>query len=213
MSEPATPLFPGFVTGESSDPVLAKSLMELFFQAPAANGILVFEDNDYLGVILKRDIEIGIAEGRFVFSENMNFVNIKDLSGVLFRENGNSVKIPVVDKSGELIRIITHEEYACQFYFENYLPHFREQNVLDYLEHPLIITNHFKKAVYANQKAMELLEMDVAGRNLTPVLKRFHMNVVKESMILEKNGELFRLVISHSLSKNFSYYIYQFFKA
>ncbi len=42
------------------DTELIKDLMELFFHAPMANGILVFEDNDYLGVVLKRDIEIGI---------------------------------------------------------------------------------------------------------------------------------------------------------
>lgn len=216
MIEPVNPLFPAYeaaCASDRGDPEVAKRLMELFFQAPAAHGILVFEDNDYLGVVLKRDIEMGIAEGKFVLSENLNFVNVKELSGLLFRDNGVGAKIPVIGKDGVLIRIITHDEYVCQFHFDSYLPHFKEQNALDYLEHPLVITNHFKKAIYANQKAMELLETDVAGKNLTPILKSFHMNMVKDSMILEKNGELFRLTISHSLSKSFSYYVYQFFKA
>jgi hypothetical protein len=192
---------------------LARRLMELFFQAPAASALLVFEDNDYLGVVLKRDIEIGISEGNFSLSENLNFVKQKDLPAVIFRENGNGVKIPVIDREGELIRIISHEEYVCQFQFESYIPHFSEQAVLDSLEHPVVITSHFKKVVYANKKAMELFNMDLVGRNIAPVLKDFHMNVVKDSMILEQNGALYRLTISHSLTRNFSYLFYQFFRA
>jgi hypothetical protein len=77
----------------------------------------------------------------------------------------------------------------------------------------VVITSHFKKVIYANRKAMELFNMDLAGRNLTPILKDFHMNVVKDSMILEQNGVLYRLTISNSLSKTFSYLVYQFFQA
>ena len=75
------------------------------------------------------------------------------------------------------------------------------------------IHQHSPLSISANRKAMELFNMDLAGRNIAPILKDFHMNVVKDSMILEQNGVLYRLTISNSLSKTFSYLVYQFFQA
>ena len=192
---------------------LIKDLMELFFHAPMANGILVFEDNDYLGVVLKRDIEIGIMDGNFNFFENISFIKLNQLQNSLFKkESLKANKVPVVDKTGKLIRIISFEEFQSQFYFDEFIPHFKEQNVFDNLEHPLVITNHFKKTIYANKSALELMERDIIGKNYSSLLKLFEIQMVEGSMILEKKEEIYQLSISHSLAKNFSYYVYQFFK-
>ena len=193
---------------------LAKELLELFFHAPAVNGILVFEDNDYLGVVLKRDIEIGIMEGNFNLFENINFMKINQIQNSLFKnETIKSTKIPVVDKAGKLIRIISHEEFLCHFYFEDFIEHFKEGNVFDYLDHPLVITNHFKKTIYANKKALEWIEKDFIGKNFTSVLKQFDIRITSGEMFIEKKETYYRLFISHAAAKNFSYYVYQFFSS
>jgi hypothetical protein len=192
---------------------LAKNLMELFFHAPAVNGILVFEDNDYLGVILKRDIEIGVMEGNFNLFENINFMKLAQLPPVLFKNEGlKNIKIPVVDKTGNLIRIISYEEFLSQFFFDEFINHFKTENVLDHLEHPVVITNHFKKTVYLNKSALELIERDILGKNLSIFLKTFDIKMDGEQMFLKKKDHEYRLVISSSSSKNFSFFVYQFFK-
>jgi hypothetical protein len=196
-----------------NDIELAKKLMQLFFLAPAAHGALVFEDNDYLGVVLKRDIEIGIMEGCFSLFENINLIKMSQLTQTLFRNNNSkNLLLPVIDKGGTLLRIISYEEFQCHFFFDEYIPHFKIQGVLDDLECPLVITNHFKKAIFANRKALELIERDIEGRNFSDFLKQFNIKNVGYFMIVEKKGLSYNLIISHSENKNFSYYFYLFLK-
>ncbi len=192
---------------------LARSLMNLFFQAPAAHGILVFEDNDYLGVVLKRDIEIGIMEGSFNLFENINMIKLNQLTQVVFKnQTSKNLQVPVIDKAGSLMRIISFEEFQCQFYFDEYTPHFNIQNVLDELEHPLVITNHFKKTIYANKKAMEMLECDIEGKNFSEILKHFEIKTIGTFMLIENCKHSYNLIISHSETKHFSYFVYLFLK-
>jgi len=192
---------------------LAKDLMKLFFRAPAANGILVFEDNDYLGVILKRDIEIGIAEGNFNLFENINMIRVVQLPQILFKSNtSRNLQVPVIDKAGSFIRIISYEEFMSQFFFEEYLNHFKIQNVFENLEHPLVITNHFKKTLFANKQALELIKSDIEGKNFCEILKQFEIKKVRTFLWVEKGKNSYQLIVSHSESKNFSYYVYLFLK-
>jgi hypothetical protein len=192
---------------------MAKSLMKLFFHAPASHGIIVFEDNDYLGVILKRDIEIGIMEEKFSLYENINMIKVKDLSQTLFRNNASkNLRVPVIDKAGTLLRIISSEEFQCQFFFEEYLPHFKILGVFEEMEHPMVITNHFKKTIFANRKALELTEMDIEGKMFSVFMSRFEIKTVGDFLIVEKKGVSFNLIVSRSESRNFSYFIYLFVK-
>jgi hypothetical protein len=192
---------------------LAKKLMQFFFLAPAAHGALVFEDNDYLGVVLKRDIEIGIMEGRFSLFENINLIKMSQLAQTLFKSNNiKNLLLPVIDKTGALLRIISFEEFQCHFFFDEYKPHFKIQGVLDDLEYPLVITNHFKKTIFVNRKALELIEKDIEGRNFTEILKHFDIKNVGDFMIVEKKGISYNLIITRSENKNFSYYLYLFIK-
>lgn len=192
---------------------LAKELMQYFFHAPGANGILVYEDNDYLGIVLKRDIEIGIMEGNFNLFENINFVRLNQITGVLFKnENIKNAQIPVIDKTGKLIRIISQEEFQCHFYFDEYIGHFKEQLVLDNLEHPFIMTSHFKKTIYANKAALELFEKDIIGKSFNLILKLYQIKIKDNLMVLEKNENTYNLIISHSCTPQFSCFIYQLFK-
>ncbi len=192
---------------------MAKSLMKLFFHAPAAHGIIVFEDNDYLGVVLKRDIEIGIMEESFSLYENISMIKVSQLSQTLFRNNSNkNLQVPVIDKAGSLLRIISFEEFQCHFFFDEYMPHFKILGVIEDLEHPLVITNHFKKTIFANRKALELIERDIEGKIFTEVLNHFEIKTVGDFMLIEKKGVSYNLLISHSESRNFSYYLYLFLK-
>lgn len=189
---------------------LARELIQLFFLAPGTNGILVFEDNDYLGVILKRDVEMGLSEGTFQLFENINTIRAAQLPQVLFKKGeGKNCKVPVVDKAGKLQRILSHDEFLCQFDFESYKGHFKPQSVLDDLDHPFIITNFFKKTIYANKQALALAGKDFIGKSFTPVLKSFHLRLEGPEMFLIRNDETFRLCISRSESKNFATWVYQ----
>ncbi len=153
------------------------------------------------------------CEGNFNFFENISFIKLNQLSNSLFKnDSSKNNKVPVIDKAGKLIRIISYEEFLSQFFFDEFITHFKEQNVFDNLENPLVITNHFKKTVYANKAALELMERDIVGKNFSSILKLFEIQIVEGSMILEKKEEIYHLVISHSQAKNFSYFVYQFFK-
>jgi hypothetical protein len=199
--------------GKETEIDLAKSLMKLFFHAPAAHGLIIFEDNDYLGVVLKRDIEIGIMEGRFSLYENISMIKISQLSQTLFKSNTTkNVQVPVIDKTGALLRIISYDEFQCQFYFDEYIPHFKILGVIDDMEHPFVITNHFKKTIYANRQALELIQRDIEGKIFSEALKRFEIKNVGDFMRVINKDSSYNLIISHSESRNFSYYVYIFLK-
>ncbi len=194
------------------DDAVAKNLLQLFFQAPLVNALLVFEDNDYLGVVFKRDIERGISTGSFQLFENISFIRSDDLQTVLFSHQvTKSVRIPVIDKVGNLLRIISYDEYMSQLFFEKFIFKFDLEAVLDNLDHPLIITNHFKKVLYLNKRALEMIEKDFLGRKMSELLKNFTVEMVNDKMILTKDEAIYHLVINHSSMKNFSFIIYQFF--
>lgn len=193
---------------------LAKSLLQLFFQAPLVNAILVFEDNDYLGVVFKKDIERGIMTGNFQLFENISFIRTDDLQTVLFSHQvTKSVRIPVIDKVGNLIRIISYDEYMSQLFFEKFIFKFDLESVLDNLDHPLIITNHFKKTLYLNKKALEMIEKDFLGRKIPELMKSFNVEMSGDKIILTKDDKTYHLVINNSSMKNFSFILYQFFSA
>lgn len=202
-----------------TEPSLAKNLLEMFFHAPAANAILVFEENRYRGVILKRDVEMGIAEGHFAMDANVNPVRPEELSGLVFRNGGLSpgsgvpAGVPAVDEEGRLIRILSREEFQCQFFFGDFRKEFDTTGVLASLEHPLIVTDVFLKTVYANEKARDLMGGELEGENLGDRLARFHISSVRDSRFLEKDGRLFRMETVRSESDRFAYRVYLFIPA
>ncbi len=119
----------------------------------------------------------------------------------------------MIDKGGSLIRIISYDEFMSQLFFEKFIFKFDLESALDNLDHPLIITNHFKKILYLNKKALEMIEKDILGRKITELLKTFTIEMVNDRMILTKDDNIYNLVINSSTMKNFSFVIYQFFSA
>ncbi len=191
---------------------LSKDLIKYFFQAPSANGLLVFEDNEYLGVVLKKDIEFGITTKNFKLFENINFIRISEIEDIIFKENNKkSAKVPVVDKSGNLLKIITYDEFLSHFYFDDFITGFKPNSVFDDLDHPIFITNFFKRCLYTNKKGFELAEFDIIGKNISNLLKKFEIKKMDKGMLLEKNGKMYTLYISHSETKNFYFLVYDFF--
>jgi hypothetical protein len=192
---------------------LARELMKYFFYAPHANGILVFEDNEYLGVVLKKDVEYGITSGNFKLFENINILKVNELSTLLFRESSKkNAKVPVIDKAGNLIRIISYEEFISQFYFDEFVKNFKSGAFLDNLDYPLVITNCFKKCLYANKMAFNLAEFDFLGKSINLLLKKFEIKKIDRGLVLENKKDRFTLFISKSENKNFLYYVYNFLK-
>ena len=187
-----------------------KELMELFFHAPAANGILVFDENDYFGVLFKRDIELGLMEQNFDLESNINFIRVSQLSDVLYKNDAKNIKIPVIDRLGKLIRIISLDEFHCHFEFNHYLPHFKPSFVLDEMDHAMVVTSHFRKVIYTNKTALELFQEDLLGKPLNSYLKKFEMKILGKTMHLYLKNKSYQLIISHSVSRNFSYNLFQF---
>lgn len=194
------------------DDGLAKQLLTLFFKAPLVNALLVFEENDYLGVVLKRDIERGLKEANFELYRNINLIHRDDLGNVLFRHQvTKSVSIPVIDKAGTFVKFISYDEFVSQLYFEKYIFKFDPESVLDNLDHPMIITNHFKKVLYLNKMALEMLQEDALGGKMASILKEFRIEINGDRMFVTKDDMTYYLIINNSSTKNFSYIIYQFF--
>ncbi len=190
----------------------ARNLMELFFQAPTVSAILVFDDMEYFGAVLKRDVEIGMREGSFNLFENISLIPIESLERYLFASKADpKTKIPTIDKTGKPIRLISHREFLSQFYFENFLQKFELQNVWDYLEHPLLVTNYFKKILYLNREALLLCGKDFIGKSFSRFSKNFDIKIDGENLLFQKNDHFCRLLMSQSESKDFFYRVYQLF--
>ncbi len=192
---------------------LAHRLLQLFFQAPLVNALLVFEDNEYLGVIFKKDIQIGLKENNFDLSLNLNFIQEQEVRDIILSSDKqkDALKIPVIDKEGHLLKIISFQEFESQFYFNHFLEEFSLEHVWDSLDHPLILTNHFKKVLYLNKQAFLLARKDLLGTKLSQFLNLFEMEMNMDRMILSRIDQMFHLVISHAHSEYFDYQLYQFF--
>ncbi|OHD53424.1 MAG: hypothetical protein A2Y33_14990 [Spirochaetes bacterium GWF1_51_8] len=190
---------------------IAQKLLGLFFKAPLVHALLVFEDNEFFGVVFKRDIELGMREGNFELYENINTIRVDELSSMLFANQATSTTvIPVIDKVGNLVKIMTYEEYESHFHFDRYIANFSVSPVLDNLDHPVVVTNHFKRILYMNNLAMETAGKDYLGWNVNSLLKQFDIEIAGEKMIVTKDDKVFHLHIHYSLAENFSYHVYQF---
>jgi transcriptional regulator with PAS, ATPase and Fis domain len=193
---------------------LAQHLLQLFFQAPLVNALLVFEDHDYLGIIFKKDIQIGITEQNFDLELNINFIDAAEVRDIILSPDREkeSLKIPVVDKEGHLIKIISFSEFESQFYFNHFLESFSLEHIWDHMDHPLIITNHFNKVLYLNKEAFIMAGKDLLGSRLNKFLNQFEIEIIQDRMTLTRGDKMYHLVISHSHDDTFDYQIYQFFE-
>lgn len=190
---------------------LGRELIRHFFNAPQVEAMLVFEDNEYFGIVLKKDVEMSLVKRNFELGGNINRVKPSQLPLLLFRgEPGKNTRIPVIDKAGNLIRIISYEEYESHFDADTFLPRFRPSATLEGLSHPLVITNHFRKILYANRKALELSRIDLPGKPFSAMLRLFEIRSLSDRMLLENADKKYHLFISASDHKGFSSYLYQF---
>jgi len=191
---------------------IAQNLMNLFFLAPTVNAILVFDDTEYLGALLKRDLEIGIKKKSFEFFENINLIRMENLEQFVLNDfSKEETRIPVVDKTGELLRIISYREFLSQFHFGKFLQDFQQREVWDYMDHPIIITNHFKKILYLNRQALNLTKKDLIGQRFSRFLKYFDIKIKDDTPLLQHHAQAYRLQKDLSESKEFFYRIYQLF--
>lgn len=190
--------------------VLAKHLLQLFFNAPLVKGLLVFEDNDYLGVVFKKDVELGVSSRKFVFDEQVNYIRFDEIQALIFcREPGPEIRIPVVDKSGSLIKIISFDEFESVFYFNRFIENFTPEKILDNLGHPLLITNCFKRILYLNKQALMLVQRDYLGERIALYFKNFSIEMIQDNMFLTQGDKSFRLLIGDSNRDGFDYLVYQ----
>ncbi len=193
--------------------VSAQQLLQIFFQAPLVNSLLVYEDNEYLGMVFKKDIQLGIQEGVFDLELNINFIEKNEVANFLIREEKDreNLRIPVIDKQGHLITIMTFREFECQFAFHRFLDDFHMDNIWDNLDHPLLITDHFKKVLYLNKEAFLLARKDLLGTRIQPFLKLFSMEIKEDRMLLTHIDRTYELVISLSQHQDFKYQVYQLY--
>jgi hypothetical protein len=190
---------------------IGRELIRHFFHAPQVEALLVFEDNEYFGIVLKKDIEMSLVKKGFELGGNINRVKPAQLPLLLFRgEPGKTTRIPVIDKTGRLQRIISYEEYESQFDTDAYLPHFKPSSTLEGLAHPVVVTNHFRRILYANRRAMETAGMDLPGKPFSALLRLFEIRSLSRRMLIEKGEAHFELLITSSDFKGFSSFLYQF---
>jgi len=190
---------------------LAQKLLSFFFKAPLVNALLVFEDNEYFGVVFKRDIEMGIRDGSFRLFENISTLRAEELATVLFAQQVSSdTVIPVIDKVGNLNKIISYEEFESHFHFDRFIENFSVSPVIDSLDTPIIVTNHFKRILYMNRGAYEIAGKDFTGWNISSLLKQCEIEISGDRMLATAGERTYQLHIHFSLTEIFSYHVYQF---
>jgi hypothetical protein len=190
---------------------LAQKLLSFFFKAPLVNALLVFEDNEYFGVVFKRDIEMGLREGNFQLFENISTIRAEELTTVLFAQQVSSgTVIPVIDKVGNLNKIISYEEFESHFHFDRFIADFSVAPVIESLDTPIMVTNHFKRILYMNRGAYEIAEKDFTGWNIGSLLKQFEIEISGDKMLVTAGEMTYQLHIHFAMAENFSYHVYQF---
>lgn len=192
---------------------IAHQLLQLFFQAPLSNALLVYEENDYQGLVFKKDVQLGIQEEGFDLAMNINYIEKQDAADLILKTDTEreQIKIPAIDRQGQLLAFLSYQEFICQFSFHHFLDGFHMDRVWDALDHPLIITDYFKKVLYLNKEALLISRKDLLGQKINPFLRQFSMEIKEEKMVLLHIDKIWELVISQAKTRDFHYWIYQFF--
>lgn len=192
-------------------PLSPQELLGLFYQAPYAQGLLVFNGGEYEGVVFKKDIERNLHLKNFSLRAFLQPLSFSQLEEFLFaKEPTPRLTIPVVLSDRETYRFITYQEFRWHFHPEEFPMGIIEQ-VIQVLDHPLVVCSSFRRVLYQNKKAFELFEADLLGKNLSSALRQWALEEKEGFFLVYSDRGRYRLFISQAEEKNFFLLVFQFF--
>ncbi|MGL5955832.1 MAG: hypothetical protein ACRC0X_04410 [Brevinema sp.] len=184
----------------------------MFLEHPHLNACPVFQDHQFLGILLKKDLEKQLSHQDHDISDLIIQVSSEHLEQILFHDTPHvKTKIPYINKSGILLGALLYDEFVSEFFPEDFVTKLSFHEIFNYYEYPVLILNQFKTILYLNHQAQELLTDKVFGVKISDALLAFDMRMNDQEMILQRHEESWRLMISKSMTPYALYYIYQFF--
>ncbi|MGL4389123.1 MAG: hypothetical protein ACRCTJ_07010 [Brevinema sp.] len=187
-----------------------QNIYHLFLTYPYLNALLVFDDHEFAGILLKKDIESALKSKDSFLIDKINKVSKEDLEKSIFNENPKlNMKIPFISLTGEIQDLMSYDEFVSEFFPEDFSQRLSLQEVFFCLSHPLVIMNRFKRILYLNKSAEELLSEKARGEKITDVMLGFQINCEGDRILIHRQKEMWKLIISESESKFAFYFIYQ----
>ncbi|MGL4676709.1 MAG: hypothetical protein ACRCWI_03475 [Brevinema sp.] len=186
-------------------------IYQMFLEHPHLNACPVFQDQKFLGILLKKDLENQLSRMDADIEDLIIQVPVDHLEQILFHVPPHvKTKIPYINKLGILLGALLYDEFVSEFFPRDFVTKLSFHEIFNYYEYPVLILNQFKTILYLNYQAQELLTDKVFGMKISDALLAFDISVNNEQeMILRRQEESWRLIISKSITPYAQYYVYQ----
>lgn len=188
-----------------------QNIYHLFLQFPYLNACLVFDNNNFSGILLKKDLEDSLKMNDNFLVDKIINISKDAVEELLFNETPKlKMQIPFISLMGEVQGLIFYDEFVSEFFTDDFLTRLSLQEVFGNLMHPILIMNRFKRILYLNKKAEEIFSQQALGQKVSDVMLSFDINCGDDNRILiSRQHECWQLLISESVTPFAKYYIYQ----
>ena len=186
-------------------------IYQLFLEYSYINACLVFEDQVFQGILLKKDLERKLSDIDDCILEHIIKIPLENLEDILFNEPPSiRMKIPYINSKGQILGILLYDEFVSEFFPMDFATRLSLQELFNYYENPILILNQFKTILSMNSAGRELLSEKVLGIKIGDALLAFQIGHEGEQMTITRQEEKWSLIIFKSQTPHASYHIYQF---
>ena len=186
-------------------------IYQLFLEYSYINACLVFEDQVFQGILLKKDLERKLSDIDDCILEHIIKIPLENLEDILFNEPPSiRMKIPYINSNGEILGALLYDEFVSEFFPMDFATRLSLQELFNYYENPILILNQFKTILSMNSAGRELLSEKVLGIKIGDALLAFQIGHEGEQMTITRQEEKWSLIIFKSQTPHASYHIYQF---
>ena len=186
-------------------------IYQLFLEYSYINACLVFEDQNFQGILLKKDLERKLSDTDASILDHIIKIPLENLEDILFNEPPSiRMKIPYINSNGEILGALLYDEFVSEFFPMDFATRLSLQELFNYYENPILILNQFKTILSMNSAGRELLSEKVLGIKIGDALLAFQIGHEGEQMTITRQEEKWSLIIFKSQTPHASYHIYQF---
>ncbi len=186
-------------------------IYQLFLEYSYINACLVFEDQNFQGILLKKDLERKLSDTDDSILDHIIKIPLENLEDILFNEPPSiRMKIPYINSNGEILGALLYDEFVSEFFPMDFATRLSLQELFNYYENPILILNQFKTILSMNSAGRELLSEKVLGIKIGDALLAFQIGHEGEQMTITRQEEKWSLIIFKSQTPHASYHIYQF---
>lgn len=187
-------------------------IYQIFLEYPYMNACLVFEDQIFQGVLLKKDLERKLSDTNNSILDHIIKIPLENLEDIIFNDPPSiKMKIPYINCKGDILGVLLYDEFVSEFFPLDFTTRLSLQEIFTYYENPIIILNQFKTILYMNNIGRKLLSEKVLGLKISDALLAFQIGHREENIMITRQDEQWILTISKSQTPHAYYYIYQFF--